>query len=393
MSGSGGLGSDIQTTGNNTYSAFGDLRVAENYPTVLMHFPYNVNADIASDDSTASGSLSVSNELLQVSSGAATSSKGQITSLKALEYHPGLGALARMTAIYGTGTAGNEQIVGIGDDNDGFFFGYNGTDFGIMRRSGGSDTWVAQADWNEDTFDGNGPSGVTLDTTKGNVFQIQFQWLGFGQINFGIENPNTGAVTLVHTIRYTNQNTALSIKNPTLPMLAASENTTNNTDIVMQVGCLASYIEGQPNANSYTRNAISNTKAVTTEANVLTIRNKSTFASVTNKIRIQPDFLEIASDGNQNVTLNVYLNTTLGGSPSYTDIGTNTSVVDYDVAGTTVTGGTLVAAFALAKVDSNTVLFKDYNFVLNPGDTLTFAALSGASNSVTVGLSWVERFT
>jgi hypothetical protein len=176
-------------------------------------------------------------------------------------------------------------------------------------------------------------------------------------------------------------------------MLAASENTTNNTDVVMQVACLASYIEGEPSSKTYTRNAIGNTKAVTTEANILTIRNKTTFASATNKIRVQPDFLEIASDGNQNVTLNVYINTTLGGSPSYTDISTNTSVVDYDVAGTTITGGTLVATFQLAKVDSNTVLFKDYDFTLNPGDIMTFAALSGASNSVSVGISWVERFT
>lgn len=393
MSGSGGLGSDIQTTGNNTYSAFGDLRVSQNRATVLMHFPYNVNAAIANDDSTASGSLAVSSGILNVSSGAATSSKGQITSKNALEYHPGFGALARMTAIFDTPVAGNEQIIGIGDDNDGFFFGYNGTAFGVMRRKGGSDTWVAQTAWNEDPFDGNGPSGVTLDTTKGNVYEIQFQWLGFGQIKFFIENPNTGNLVLAHSIRYSNANTSTSINNPTLPMLAASENTTNNTDVVLKVNCLASYIEGEPSAASYIRNAISNTKAVTTEANVLTIRNKSTFASVTNKIRVQPDFLEISSEGNQAATINVYYNTTLGGSPSYTDISTNTSVVDYDTAGTTVTGGTLVATFQLAKSDSNTVLFKDYNFIMAPGDTVTFAALSGASNSVAVGISWVERFT
>ena len=41
-------------------------------------------------------------------------------------------------------------------------------------------------------MDGTGPSKQTLDPEFGNVFKIQYQWLGFGAIIFSIENSVTG---------------------------------------------------------------------------------------------------------------------------------------------------------------------------------------------------------
>lgn len=70
------------------------------------------------------------------------------------------------------------QLMGVGDDLDGFFFGYNGSSFGILRRQNGTDNWIPQSAWNNDTFDGNGRSGVALNATQGNVYSIQYQWLG-----------------------------------------------------------------------------------------------------------------------------------------------------------------------------------------------------------------------
>ena len=62
--------------------------------------------------------------------------------------------------------------------------------------SADEDEFVSQDQWNIDTMDGLGtsmnPSGVKLDVTKGNVFQIQTQYLGFGGILYSVENPRTG---------------------------------------------------------------------------------------------------------------------------------------------------------------------------------------------------------
>ena len=60
--------------------------------------------------------------------------------------------VARFTAIFATATSNTNQYVGIGDDNDGYFIGYQGTSFGIMRRTNGAETFTAQASFNIDMF-------------------------------------------------------------------------------------------------------------------------------------------------------------------------------------------------------------------------------------------------
>jgi hypothetical protein len=43
-------------------------------------------------------------------------------------------------------------------------------------------TWIASSAWNIDKMDGTGPSGMTLDPTKFNVYEIRFQYLGVGGV-------------------------------------------------------------------------------------------------------------------------------------------------------------------------------------------------------------------
>lgn len=374
------------------FGAFGELLTATPTPKVLVHFPYNINTDVVATTTNGSGTVAHSGQAAVINSGAATSSDAALTTIGVLEYNPGIGALARFTAIFANGVAGNTQEAGIGDMVDGFFFGYNGTQFGLMSRVGGVDTWVPQTQWNGNRMLGNEKFMQTIDTTKGNVYQIRYQWLGFGQIEFSIENNVTGQFVVVHRIRYTNENIVPSVNNPTFPFCAASLNTTNDSNVVVKIGSVGLYIEGIETTAGETRNAIDNTKTLSTETNLLTIRNRATFASKTNRVLVQPDFLSAASDGTKTATLRIYFNTTLGGTPSYTDISTNTSVIEYDTAGTTITGGTLVAVFELAKNDNFEQAFREFNFLLHPGQAMTFAAESSSSNEVSVGISWSERF-
>jgi len=384
------LESDAGQAGN--VSAFGETLVAPLEPRFLAHFPYNANTNLVTDASTGSGSISHSGQFISSNSGAATSSSGVMRSTGVVEYFPGMGGLVRFTCIFDTGVAGNDQVIGIGNDSDGFFFGYNGTSFGVMRRSGGSDTWIPQSSWSEDTMDGTGPSGLTFDPSKGNVFQIKYQWLGFGAIRFYMENQTTGAFQLVHVISYANQNTVTTIENPTLPFCMSSTNTTNNTDISLKTASIGMYNEGATDYDQFPRYSVSNTKTLTTLLNILTIQNKSTYASITNQVRIQPDFLSMATDGTKNVEIQVYLNPTVGGTPSFTDIDTTNSVMAYDVAGTTISGGRVLGSFYLAKNDSLFIPLNEYNWLLAPGNELVFAAVSSASSDVSVSIGWKERF-
>ena len=236
-------------------TAFGDVRSAEILPIVGWTFNYNINSDLINTTLTGSGTVSASDSMSIIETGPTSNSTAKIETIKALRYTPGLGALIRFTAVFTTGIQNSTQIIGIDDDLDGFFFGYNGTSFGILRRQNGTDNWIPQSSWNTDKFDGTGFSLVTLNPTQGSVYTIQYQWLGFGDIRFFIENPTTGEPTLVHIIRYSNAYTIPSIMNPTLPIMAQVINSTNSNNIVLKTSSAIGIVEGNGNTNSLvTRN-------------------------------------------------------------------------------------------------------------------------------------------
>jgi len=399
LNGSAAVGITVDSTGhlltapvNLPLTAFGDERVATLRAEVGWTFNYNVNSDLVTTTTTGGGSVTTSNSLAVLQTGAATSSSAAISTLSALRYSPGLGALVRMTAVFTTGVTGSSQLIGVGDSQDGFFFGYVGATFGVLRRVNGTDDFIPQSSWNRDKFDGTGSSGVVLDPTKGNVYTIQYQWLGFGNINFFIESPQ-GISILAHRIEYPNNNVSPSILNPTLPLTAQVANTTNNTNMTLQTSSAMGLIEGDVGQALTTRNsAQGSSTSVLTEGAILTILNKTTFQGKTNRVRILVDFVSVSSDGTQPVKVRLVKNATLGGTPSFTDVSTNTSVVAFDTAGTTVTGGKTVLSFQLQRTDSVHLFVESLNMTLNPGETLTIAASSTAPAIVNASISWAEFF-
>jgi hypothetical protein len=377
-------------------TSFGELEVASPTPVVQSDFVYNVNSDVVDTATTGSGTVTQADAMVNLQTGAAASSSAEVCTKRLAKYRPGQGVQIRGTAIFTTGVANSIQLFGAGDDVNGVFFGYDGADFGILRRSNSVDTWTAQADWNGDVMDGSGsasnPSGRTLDPTQGNVYQIKFQWLGFGKMVYGIEDEITGDFIPVHSIRYANNNTVPSLYNPTFPVCWYVENTTNTTNLTVKGASCYAAVEGKIEYLG-PRNSVGNTKTgVSTLTNILTIRNKTSFASKTNRTPINISKFTVAVDGTKTSEYQVILNATLGGTPSYTDISTNTSVVDYDTAGTTITGGSNLDFGALGKTDSTNVIPDIADIILYPGDTLTIAVSSSANTDATAAIRWVEDF-
>lgn len=89
---------------------------------------------------------------------------------------------------------------------------------GVSNPSNRDDYFIPQKDFNLDTLDGNGPSGMVLNPTKLNVFSIDFRWLGSGQIRFAIENPINGDLFDFHHIHYSNANELPHLDNPSLKL-------------------------------------------------------------------------------------------------------------------------------------------------------------------------------
>ena len=380
------LGTQIPIT------SFGDVRSAELFPVAGWTFNYNINSDLVKTTLTGSGTATASNSLALIQTSTASTSSAKIETIRALRYIPGLGGLLRFTALFTTGVANSTQIIGIGDGLDGFFFGYNGSSFGILRRQNGTNNWIPQSTWNTDKFDGTGFSSVTLNPTQGNVYTIQYQWLGFGNIDFFIEHPGTGRPTLVHTIQYSNANTIPSILNPTLPVMAQVINTTNTSNIALRTSSAMGMVEGNASTDATeTRNSFANTKTgiSTTETSIFTLQNKTTYQSKINRVRVRFDFISYI--GTQQTIFRLTKNATLGGTPFFTDISTNTSVIAVDTNGTTVMGGTRILTFALSGLSSQQTSLLDFNIELSPGDTFTLSVQSSAATTdATIAISWRE---
>jgi len=401
VSGLGGLKVDMPL------SAFGDMRTAELSPILQVTFDATVtNTEIGTIEVAGSGAVSQENAMVKVTSGTTTASTAEWETSKHAKYRAGLGGLMRFTAMFTAGIAGTEQMVGIADTEgssashkNGYAVGYDGATFGLLRYSNDVLTTVAQSAW-DDPLDGTGPSGMTLDPTKLNVYYIQFQYLGAGAIKLWVENDTTGDMFLAHTINYTNQNTVPSVRNPNFHMMAHVLNNATVSNVTCWSACMAFFVEGKSKYTELQQPQFTTGKrektTVTTEVAIFTIRNKTTYNSLTNynDIVLQNIQGSIESSGANNLgQVRLVKNATLGGSPSYADINATNSLVDIDVAGTTVTGGTELLYVPLAgKNDKETIDLNPYEFILTPGDTLTVAGLSAASATIDAGLLWKELF-
>ena len=258
-----------------------------------------------------------------------------------------------------------------------------------------TNNWIAQASWNRDAFDGNGASGVTLDPTKGNVYEIRYQWLGFGAVDFSIENPTTKELVLVHRIEYANANTVPSLQNPTLPLHVMSKNTSNATNLTVKTSSMGGFVEGRETEQSLLNSKENDiTNLTTTELPLLSIKDNVVHQGKINRVRVRPEFVSLATEGTKPIIFRIKVNPTLTGTPAFTDVNAATSVVSTDVAASGLTGGREVLAVVLGKADSGIIPLHELNRAINPGDitTVTAQATSGSNQEVNVSLTWAELF-
>lgn len=117
-------------------------------------------------------------------------------------------------------------------------------------------TIFPQSSWNIDTCRDEGtlelnylknPSGFRLDPTKGNVYRIFFQYLGFGTITFCIEQNETDRIIPVHRIKYQNLNSNPSLKNPSMKLgigISTNGGTLGGVGKV-ETSSMASFLQGK----------------------------------------------------------------------------------------------------------------------------------------------------
>jgi hypothetical protein len=129
-----------------------------------------------------------------------------------------------------------------------------------LKQQGVAQTnyWTYQTDWNIDKLDGSNtittnPSGMLLDPTKLNVYQIALRWLGAGAISYAVEDQASGSLVYVHREHYVNQHTVPHIDNPSFKITYAAYNTTNTSNLAITGGSIYGAVEGTIFLNELTR--------------------------------------------------------------------------------------------------------------------------------------------
>lgn len=142
-----------------------------------------------------------------------------------------------------------------------------------------TDYWTYQDEWNVDRLDGSenewNPSGMTLDPTKLNVYQIAMRWLGVGVISYAVEDQASGALVYVHREHYTNQHNLPHTLNPSFKITYAAYNITNTSNLTVTGASMYGAIEGTIFQNELTRSygVSKNNLAQNQLHHLLTIKN------------------------------------------------------------------------------------------------------------------------
>jgi hypothetical protein len=274
-----------------------------------------------------------------------------------------------------------------------------GTFSQIKAGEAQTNTFIPSGSFNIDTLDGNGPSRMIFDPQMGNVFQIGFQYLGFGNAKFYIENPETGGPQQFHEIKNANSRTTPVLSNPNVNVLATCANIGGITSTQLRTVSMAAYVEGDlykldPKfAYSKTINALSSLSYVPlTLLKVNRIfHNKSCYGEF--------DLLQVAASNDANtktLTIGFFLNAEVSGDVNYQYIDQNNSIVSYaelDPATQTITTTGLPFYEIVVGGNSSTSFdIKDLQFVFGPGSSLLIAAkVSSSPINGSVSINWYEQ--
>jgi hypothetical protein len=429
--------------GGSNVSAFGDIITVGLVP--IMQFDF-VNQLVVSGTMTqfggpilaSGGAASSSLGRLQLSTNTNVSGAAVYVSKNIARYRAGQGITARFTTAFATPASNSVQIVGMSDANitwknnatapgppitaidvnDGYFFGYNGTTFGIRHKNAraGTDTWYAQSLWNIDRCDGSrsalNPSGFNWTQTNGNVMQIRYPYLGYGDIKFYVQNSDTGAWILCHLIKYTNSSAQVQVSNPSMYFFAQAKNTGNTSNLQMYIGSVGVFLAGVREylGPSYGLDARINNNGANNELPIISLRNCTSFNGIPNRGIVRLRSVAFSGDGaatdvrfriRRNPTLtgatfaNAIYGTITGGSTGYI-ITNGQSVVAADTAASAVAAVTVGASDVVfngvaSRYTGYQVDLTPYDIFIVPGDTYTFTMTSTANNNaVQVAVNWHE---
>ena len=334
----------VSITGTNL-DAFGRVRVSNPETLFDSSHRYSDNNLWANDITGTAAATFVADEgLVDLTVGSASGDEIIRETTKVFSYQPGKSLLVMSTFVMGAAKDNLRQRVGYYGAANGIYFERVGSALYMVERSSVTgamvDTQVAQADWNQDTLDGNGPSGITLDASKAQILYMDVEWLGLGTVRTGFIID--GAFVPAHNFNHANLVNTTYITTASLPLRYEMTNdaATSGASTLKQV-CSTVISEGGyqlAGAQQSVGTAINAPRTLTTAATfypVVSIRLKTTRLDAI-VILTAVSILGITNNANYKWEV-VVRGTTTGGT--WVSAGTN-SGVEYNITGTSFAVGT-----------------------------------------------------
>jgi hypothetical protein len=220
---------NVKTDKKSNADAFGRLRVSN--PTTLIEINHLMGVNNTQETQLLAGggasSLNANSphvELDVTTSGDGCTRQSRMRGI----YQPGKSQYILMTGVLNdnNNATGVVSRIGYFDDDDGMFFehtgdGGSGDVYVVMRTSTSgtpTDTRIPQSEWNMDTMDGKGESGLTLDVSNTQIHFFDMEWLGVGRVRCGF--IVRGEIHVVHEFYHANILTVPYIAMPSLPTRA-----------------------------------------------------------------------------------------------------------------------------------------------------------------------------
>lgn len=270
-----------------------------------------------------------------------------------------------------------------------------GSDVTTVTGVAATDTWIPQASWNGDKLDGTGPSGFTLDPSKGNVYEIGIQYLGFGTVNFAVEvasDGNNADFVTCHTLNFPNTRTAVTISQPSFPFTMAAYSAGSTTNVSVSCASFAGFIEGDLVLNG-PRLSFGTTAATTSSTSAYTpifsVRNSLAYNNRANQSVVYLLNVGGAANSSANGITTFFLvrNATLTGPTNYAQYA-STSSCWFDTASTgmsTPSNDSIIWSGTVASDGQFNYAFEDAEINIQPGESVTLCVRGAVGTASCIG--------
>jgi hypothetical protein len=361
--------------------AFGRNRVSDCYTLGDYKHIYVIDPNFV-NSSNAGGSIQFIKNKACCTISTSTSNESYAIHQTRMYHHymPGKSHLILSSICFGAWQSNVTKRSGYFDDYDGIYFEQGGSNgklsFNILSSLNGL-TSISQNNWNIDTLNGSGPSGIQIDITKTQLVFIDMQWLGVGRVRCGF--AINGLHINCHEFYNANKLSTVYISNPSLPIRCMSSNIgPSSTGGSMDQICSTVISEGgyAENGIDYAINSAYITINQNTSYPVLSIRLANTFNGYLNRVIVRITNIEVISTSQpvSYTVVKVDSTSNLSGG-TWTNVDT-TSAVQY------LTGTGISVSGSLTNIIAAGVIAAGGNGVNNVGSSSSSSGSSARRNFI-----------